>query len=148
MGHPNGVRCLFPMFSKTITSNIVNPSVGSYIPTSHCMNPPSNQIEPDEGWFPTKIKLQPIMQPIHCHKVVPKGKDVECRKELKLGDEFFEFDHDHAIEVEVESSHEQSLFTTEKQARNLGNFSISPLKEKEFEHSRERIQTKVRRNLL
>jgi hypothetical protein len=50
--------------------------------------------------------------------------------------------------VEVESSHEQSLFTIEKWARNLGNFSISPLKEKEFEHARERIQTKVRRNLL
>ncbi len=79
---------------------------------------------------------------------MPRGKDVEYRKELKLGDEFLELDNDRAIEVEVESSHEQSLFTIEKWARNLGNFSISPLKEKEFEHARERIQTKVRRNLL
>jgi hypothetical protein len=36
---------------------------------------------------------------------VPKGKDVDCRKELKLGDEFLE-SNDHVIEVEAESSHE------------------------------------------
>jgi hypothetical protein len=47
VGHPDGGRCISTTFSKTITSNIASPSVGSYIPTRCGMDPPSNQIEFD-----------------------------------------------------------------------------------------------------